>query len=343
MLASIDYGHNSIKAGTENEKVYIESLVSDDVKNIQYLGSIKESYDWLNNLRIKFTQTGEEYFIGKQVRKAANNPVKNNYEGDFNSRKSKVLINTALSYLTKNNKDDNKEIDLLLTLPISSYFKYSEQMKNEYINKSIETELYYYPDKNYISSNFEINNVIIRPQGFTALMNYLLSEEGTIEENKREVAQKLITVVDVGWFSTDDYSIDNLNPLSSGENKINGIGDTYRKIANKINEKYDLSKKPFELEKLVRTKEIKVNGNVFNESDLLDIQFRNFAEDIYIELKNQLKHFNETDIFFITGGGSIHVKEYLEDMIENKTIISETPLFDNQEGGLKWLKRKLNQ
>lgn len=342
MLASVDFGHNSIKAGTESERAYIESLVSDDIKPINFF-SIDGNYNWLDNLRIKISKTGEEYFIGEQVRKVANNPVKSNYQGDFNSRNNKTLIKTALSYLAKDLPEEQKKFDLLLTLPVSSYFNFHKQMKNEYKNKEIKTELYYYPDNYYIDSSFEINNVLVKPQGFTALMNYLLNDEGRLEDNKREVAKKLVTVVDIGWFSTDDYSVNNLTPLSSGENKMNGISEVYRKIANKINEKYNLSKKPFELEKLVRTKEIKVDNRVFNESEMLNIQFRNFAEDIYTELKNQLKHFNETDIFFITGGGSIYIKEYLNKLIKNKTIISDNPIFDNQEGGLKWLKRKLNQ
>lgn len=343
MLASIDYGHNSIKAGTVTKKAYIENLVSDDIKHIPYLNSFNDSYNWLNNLRVRFSETGEEYFIGEQVRKAAINPVRNNYDGDFKSRKSKVIINTALSYLSMDNEKEEKELDLLLTLPVSSYFKHAEQMKKEYLNKNIKTELYNYEQDKYIQSNFKTNNVLVKPQGFTALMNYILNDKGDIKDDKIEEAKKLITVIDIGWFSTDDYSVENLSPLPSGESKINGIGDAYRKITNKINEKYDLEKKPFEIEKLINTKEIKVNGKVYNENKLVKLYFKNFAEDVFSELKNQLKHFNETDLFFITGGGSIHVGNYLADMIMNESKISENPLFDNQEGGLKWLIRKTNQ
>jgi len=336
MRISVDYGHHSIKALDENKnKVSFPSLVSTDVKDLEMF-SLGGEYNKLENLRVQYDE--KEYFIGDQARDQSDFVLQQNFDDDFDTQETKTLINTAIGLLVDNAKEKIEDIELLVTLPVSSYFQNKDKFKSNFHNQEITIDLYDYNKQEYKPVNFKINNCEVKQQGFTALMDYILTEQGELSKNKTKFASNLITVIDVGYFSTDDYSMHKLEPVASGKTKISGMVQAYEKLSDDIHTEFGINKKPYELEDSIRNQELKLDGKTYNISNFLNKEFENLSNYIYNELRSQFSKFREVDQFLLTGGGSLHLDNYLEDKIDNM-VHQKKPIFSNTRGGLKWLKR----
>ncbi len=336
MKICVDYGHHSIKALDEKgNKVPFPSLVSTDVKDLEMF-NLKGEYNILENLRVEFE--GKEYFVGDQARDQSDFVLQQNFDDDFDTQETRTLINTAIALLIDNSEGEIEEVELLVTLPVSSYFQNKDKFKSNFNNQDIKIKLYNYNKQEYEQIKFKINNCQVKQQGFTALMDYILTKEGKLSEGQTDFASNLVTVIDIGYFSTDDYSMKELEPVASGKTKISGMVQAYDKLSDDIQAEFGINKKPYELEDSIRNQKLKLDGKTFNISNFLNKEFDNLANYIHNELRSQFSKFREVDQFLLTGGGSLHLHNYLEDKIDNM-VHQNNPVFSNARGGLKWMKR----
>ncbi|WP_157280107.1 ParM/StbA family protein [Orenia marismortui] len=333
MKISIDFGHHSIKGINEKgEEVYFQSVVSEDMEQVDLslnLGIVDEDY-------IKVKTDGSEYLIGQLALDEGDIVIHNNFEEDFASLETEVLIKTAIAKLFTPEEDWEQEVELLVTIPVNQYYRHAKDFARIFEDKNINIELFDFKTNKYVSKKFKISTVDVKPQGFTALLDFALTENGQIDEVRKRFVGGNVVVIDVGFFSVDLYQTKALKPVKINLIKaIDGMHYAYTQLAKVIANKFNIVKEPYEVEEYFRIK--KVNG-VSIESDINKILDK-LTRHIVSQIRTTLPDYKEVDNFLLTGGGSYHLAEHIGEKITNLEV-QEEALLANARGGLKWLRRQ---
>ena len=333
---SIDFGHSSVKGVSDNQSIIYPSIISSDVKDID----ITEFTDYkpLDFLKVKFE--GQEYFIGELARKQSDLCIQNVNHDDMTTHETKTLIMTAAAYLCNSNR-----INIATDLPVSHYANLKDEMREMLISKNhmITVEIYDFIESRWKTKSFYINNVEIQAQGFYSLMDILLNGEGKLKVNKKDIASALNVIIDIGYYSTDILILNQLEQITRVPTvAIPGMSSAYKMLQKILYDEFGLRKELHDIEPYTRDKQVRIGGKAYSIKEALNHVYSRITGKIITEINNLIDFWPEVDNWFLTGGGSIPLYEDFKTHYQNVTLI-DNPQMANSLGGLKWIRRKLNE
>jgi len=238
MILSVDFGHNSIKACSNKKKDLIfPKIIANEVKEIE-LPDFAE-VDPLEMIRVKYK--GEEYMLGDLAREQSDIAHSSVHEDDLLTKETKLSIITAIAHLA----DNAENIQLATNIPVSQYDYKAKQFKELLGEEEIYTVgLYDYNKNKYKTKRFQIEDIIVKPQGYYSLMHFLLNEDGEIKLDKKKEASKLNIIVDIGHFSTDVYIVNRLKEKKFPPTvNISGMSKAYDRIGKRLKIDHNIIKK----------------------------------------------------------------------------------------------------
>lgn len=326
----IDFGHSGPKAlDSEGNSVFLKNLIAPKGKPIDTSSFIGD-YDPMNYCVVEFK--GFRYALGKY----ANNfkMVRNNvHSGDVMNEDAHMLVLAAIAYL---DNSTNIETNLTLNLPAAEYNKKNkEDYKKQYEGKSFEIKTWDYDRDKMVTNKIEVVNVDVKVEGFYGLVDYIYDDNLNKLEDREKFYRGLICVVNIGYFSVGitffedlKYQI-NLTPKDT----LEGIKGAYQNIGDELREQFNISKKPYELEKIIVEDNCEIDlssDNVLDVSKVVEAEYKYLAHQIKSEIKN-ISPMNEVRTIFLDGGGAIPIEPYFK-----KGISFKDPRGASARGGVKW-------
>lgn len=333
MILSVDFGHSSIKGCSNKKKdLLFPKIIANEVKEVE-IPDFAE-IDPLEMIRIKYKE--EEYMLGDLAREQSDIAHSSVHGDDLITEETKLCILTTIAQLT----DNADNIQLTTNIPVSQYDYKIDEFRELLGEEEIYTiGLYDYNQNKYKTKRFQIDDIIIKPQGFYSLMHYLLNDDGDVKLDKKKEASKLNMVIDIGHFSTDVYIVNRLKEKKFPPTvNISGMSKAYDRIGKRLKLDHNIIRKDFELTSHIKDKKIK-NINI---SNLVEREYKRLFDIIFSDIQNNIPFFSNVDNILLTGGGAKPMKKYF-DNIDVNIILIENPQFSNAIGGLKYGKRQFKK
>lgn len=331
MNVCIDYGHNSMKGVTEHRKILIASILGEKKK--MFLPDINSKKNDIDYLQIRYQD--REYFFGDLARRQSDLKIQNVNDEDMHEYETEVMIIAAAAYLAQ-----GENINLVTDLPLTHYNNkeqakaFAEKFKGEHIISFYDFERSCYRER-----SFNIKNVDVKPQGFLALMSLLLDERGKIAESMKKIAGGLIIVIDPGYYSTEVYISNALEPIIKIPVKpIPGMAASYKLLADYLFENFNIRKELHEVEQYARTKKITIGNKVYDLTESVDMAYEQLVKKITSEISNLIPFWSEVNHWLLAGGGAQPLFEDFQTRYKDIEIIPE-PQMANAIGGLHWSRR----
>lgn len=307
MIVAVDVGYGRTKFATEGKVDFFSSYLSffRDYYTIDFMRSV----DVIEVDGISFYVGDKALAVGDQI-----SLIGNDFHG---SREWKALLSYAF-YQMKDNISNNVIDRLAIGLPLSQFTdKRKAQIRSI---KSFRCKI------NGEDFEFEVDKIIVLPQGAGAILEYSDSEEE-------------IGIVDIGYYTLDFayFKDGEINPkYSSSENS--GIFKLYQYVANLLKKKFDISCDTKAIEKIINKKKIFVEGKEHDLSDDIDNLKYDYCSELVYYIKQHwgtvLKGIQK--IMFI-GGGSEVIKTFLPE--KSNYVIPKNPAFANVLGYYKYAKQ----
>ncbi|MGD9697033.1 MAG: hypothetical protein AB7V42_15385 [Thermoleophilia bacterium] len=179
------------------------------------------------------------------------------------------------------------------------------------------------PDGSRRRTVVEITDVRVIPQPFGSMYDALLNEAGDYSD--RSLLQEKVGVVDVG-FQTSDFTVSDRGVFleRASQSTDNGIGRAFAQIAAKVREKSGVSVEVYRLYEAMEQGKIKVRGNSFDLSRLIDHVLTQLATDLASEANRLWADEWDMDSIVITGGGGSVLAPYLTPLLSGRVLPVDT-------------------
>lgn len=333
MILSVDFGHNSIKASSDQTKELIfPKIIANEVKNIE-LPDFAE-VNPLEMIRVEYDN--EEYMLGDLAREQSDIAHSSSHEDDLLTSETKICVLTAIALLVDNTND----VQLATNIPVSQYDYKAKDFKEFLGQDEVYTiKVYDHNKRRYKTKRFQLTDIIVKPQGFYSLMDYLLDNNGEIKLDRKDEASKLNMVIDIGYFSTDIYIVNRLKEKKfPPTTTIAGMSKVYNRIGKKLKLDHGIIKKDFELTPFIENKSIKGIGI----TNLIEREYERLFDIIYSDIQNNIPFFSDIDNILLVGGGAKPMQKFFNNIGIN-IITIDKPQFSNALGGLKYGKRQFKE
>ncbi len=319
----LDIGFGFVKATDGRKSVIFPSTVGES-RNIRYNTGINNNSNIMDNLTIELEEN--KYFIGNLANKQSDIVMSTLSQSRVNSIEHEALICTALGLLNP----QGDALNIVTGLPINEY---SDDMKEKLTNHLKGSHVFMLNEKPYF---YIINKCKVIPQPFGTIFDQLLSKQGDIL--KPDYANTTLGVIDVG-FRTSDFAVadklEYMDRMSSSSNIA--LSSAYKLITRELNSRYGITKPLYQLDQVVREKEISIKGQKVDLSPLIKEAFQLTVQNIIGEI-SLLWNTWELDLILITGGGGIALYDYLSGQLD-KTILVKSGQFSNVNGYIKMANR----
>ncbi len=265
------------------------------------------------------TAAGESYFVGKKAELCDTtfNLLTSNWV------QSKIYLALLISLLMRvaESIDSSTEVTVVTGLPVN-YMR----------DKAIVEEQVRCAAK---STEIQLKSVIVIPQPFGALFDYVLNLSG---EASVPGKISLLGVVDIGYRTTDYVLVKNLEAYieRAAGTMMTGVFSIIDNVRRDLMHRYNRDNiTGMEAEECIRrSKSIKIGGENIDVSDTVNVHTRNAAQTIIGEIKSRWAPEGELDTVLLSGGGSILLKAHLKD-ISHECKQIEGAQFANARGYFK--------
>lgn len=321
MNIGIDIGFGFVKATNGHKKVIFPSVVGEG-RNIRYKSGISDD-SILDNLTLQLE--GNDYFVGSLANRQSDIVMSTLSQNRINNIENEVLLCTALGLLELPEK-----INVVTGLPVNEY---SPEMKKNLISQLTGSHVFLLNNKPQL---IKIENCKVIPQPFGTIFDQLLDDQGEILNP--DYANIKLGIIDIG-FRTSDFAVaDNLEYVDKMSSSSNiALSSAYKLIARELNAAYGITKPLYQLDKAVRAESIIINGRKIDLSSIKAKAFRLTAQNIISEV-SALWNIWEIENILITGGGGIALYNYLNEQIDNSTLV-DSGQFSNVNGYIKMANR----
>lgn len=326
----VDFGHNSMKGATSRREVLIPSVLG-EVKRL-FLPDLsgKNGVDYL---QIRYQD--REYFFGDLARRQSDLKIQNVNNEDMNEYETKVMILATAAYLA-----EQQNLNLVTSLPLTHYRdkpnanRFADSFKGKH-----KFGFYDFEKGEYQEKEIQVQEVDVKPQGFLALMSLLLGKDGRIAEEIKKVAGSLIVVIDPGYYSTEVYISNALEPIVRiPVQPIPGMSAAYKILADYLFEEFNIRKELHEVEEYARSRRITVGNREYDISEAVDMAYSQLTKKIVSEVNNLIPFWSEVNYWLLAGGGAQPLYEEFKVRYKEVQIIP-SPQMANAKGGLLWSRR----
>ncbi|MFY9175123.1 MAG: ParM/StbA family protein [Peptococcia bacterium] len=309
----IDLGYGYVKVYDGSKEVVFPSTVGvgTDLRFNSLLMSFKKVTD---NLVI--TVDNKRYFVGDlAVRQSpiVSRSMGRNRVEDINS---KVLLLAGLALFVENGE---QKFNVVNGLPVDYYQQYKDDwallMQGTHAIKfgtgSSEKPML-----------ITIDKLQLIPQPFGTLYDRRLDNEGNLLEN--ELANLKVGIVDIGYKTSDFALASDLEFVGkqSASSDI-AMSTAHNLITQRIQDKFKLEKESYEMDKIIESGLVRVNGVPQDISEFKREAFSTLADKVATEVNN-LWDKREIDVILLTGGGGKAIAEYFLPKFPQAVLVNES-------------------
>jgi plasmid segregation protein ParM len=180
-----------------------------------------------------------------------------------------------------------------------------------------------------------IKSLIVIPQPFGTFLDLILDEQGG--DAGSPLADQTVGIVDLGFFTTDFLLVDRLQPQSERMTGLElGLSTVCRRLEQDLHERFRLSLRLHQVDQVLRTKQIRVRGQIQDVSSLVEHR----VDELARTLAGWLSHLRSDyglDTLLLTGGGGRIVGDAMK---EDLPVLTPTePALANARGYWKYGKK----
>jgi plasmid segregation protein ParM len=331
-VLGIDIGFGFTKATNGKETLIFKSL----------LGDAAEIHFWADfgddapTDHIHVTIGEKSYFIGDLAEQQSSVLQFTLDQERLLTDYVKFLTLTAVGMLLPDEASRSDPLNVVSGLPIG-YFKENHKRFNDLLIGH-HSVTYHSPDGRQTDQKIIINDVRMLPQPMGTILNLVMDERGRISE--KDLAQKKIGVIDIGFRTTDFAIMDRLRFLNRGSKTIDtGISKGFSVISNKLREKSSVNIEPYRLYRAAETGMIYMRGHGFSISKIRDQVYSQLAASIADEIGRLWANDWDIEVIFLSGGGSRELASFLQPLITGNVIpvnTSQDLRLNNVKGYLKY-------
>jgi len=334
---AVDVGYGYVKAMTDNNKrVIFPTLIGNGVDSD--FGSMFSRENNIKNMHVDYKN--ESFFVGEMAMNSKNQS-RIFEQKRYDSEHFKLILNVAIQLLTEG-KTSN--VNLTTGLPLS-FFSSQQKELRESLKGLQPTIKWKQGTLAGQSLTTNINDVIVFPQGASAIHSALADSKGKFIHPELMLSGNLLGLIDIGYRTTDFVVVEvkengALEPKEILSSTIDNIG--VHSLMHSIKTRFkaesngaDLSE--YHLSRLLQRGFIKHAGKKIDFTDFIEESKHNLASSIAESLKsNWAEESNFFDGIFLAGGGGMLFEDSLQQHFQNELILIEENQFANAIGYKRW-------
>ncbi len=327
-IIGIDVGFGFTKATNGKEYIIFKSIMG-DATDIQFQSTFGDN-TFSKNLHI--TIDNQSYFIGSLAEHQSTYQQYTLNQEKMVSEFIKILSLVAAGICF----EEGSPLNIISGLPIDYLKKDHKKVSQQLIGHHKIT--YHWPDGSAFTRKMYINKIYMIPQPMGSLFNLLMDDAGKIIDP--DLHHKKVGILDIGFRTTDAIIVNRLKYLERGSISIDmGISNAFTLIANQLRKDHGINIELFRLHDAVRKNVIKIRGNEFNISGIIDNAYDLVSKYIADTINRLWDNDWDIDTIILTGGGSIALEKHLKSHIIGNVISivnSIDPRLSNVQGYLKY-------
>ena len=356
-----DGGNRLTKIMEESRKPFdFPTIISEPEKELNYgLNFDFDLSDWnndaakldINNMFVEIIKDGVsrgKMLVGKSAEeKGLLIRDRNRYQEKAADDVIMFCMLAGIAYnLAKYNKNYQK-IDLTVNQPLIEYARNKEESANIYTESlmgNIKVLFFniYNPSQVIYEVVFDIEKVVLCPEGIAAFFQYAVNEDGSVKGEFKEDMKTVVWDIGSGQINVaafDGFKVAGVNTFEKG------MFDCYEKISlilyNNFRDKLDRKPYSYEVDNVIRFNNSVLKGKKGEDIDASGIVtnvFDVFAYDLSKDIRefSKIKFMGTCDSIIFAGGGSKILFDYLSKYLSNDFICIKSNIgeYDNVVGSM---------
>jgi len=264
----------------------------------------------------------DEFFIGELARRESRDVSYAFADNKITHPNTRALLLTACALLMKN---DNQPIHLITGLPVQHYAPQKGELERYLRGLRYKVKFKSGPWKG-IEKTVYIEKVSIFPQAGGALYSEFLNLDGSVKAPDLLESATLISIIDVGFKTTDyvvldaQHGLDYMNDYS-GTIKA-GMNHAYLAIKRVIEDTTQETIDMADLDQAIFQKSITCRGVVYDLKDTIQKAYAALAKSIIDRLEINWPKKNFYSHIFLAGGGGLALADYFKNFHHNIRLVS---------------------
>ena len=292
-----DVGYSTVKTD-----LFMMPAVVGTSRKIRYQTGLG-SDNIMFNLKVKVNE--EEYFVGELAKKQSDQVFYSLDEDRYKSVEANVLLETVLGLMA----GGGEEVGVVTGLPLD-YLKHKESLQAK-LNGTHVTRI------NGVKKITHVKNAIVLPQPMGVFFDRLMDRTGNIVNNS--YANSTVGIVDIGFGSTDIAYVKNMEFIDKYSKSTDiALNSVFKSVGEAIYQEFGITKELYELENEVLKETIRIKGQEYDVSSLIDSTKKSVANKLIAWISTIWKNQPEIDEIIIAGGGGIALYPYLKKEIDSK-------------------------
>lgn len=157
-----------------------------------------------------------------------------------------------------------------------------------------------------------IQSAEILPQPLGTFMDLFLSEPGDVV--RPDLAEQVLGLIDIGFYTSDFLTVDRMQIQSARMQGVDlGLSLVCERVARDLEEQFRLSLKLHQVDEVIRTRRVRVYGEVKDVSELVEARLKELAQMVRSQCE-RLWQLPALDGVLLTGGGAALLASELASM-----------------------------
>jgi len=158
----------------------------------------------------------------------------------------------------------------------------------------------------------DVEDVLVVPQPFGALLSILLDERGRLMADVAHLAQGRVAVLDVGQFTTDLILIDGLEYIETGSGSLEvGVSTALEMLRKVLLDEHRVSYETHQLEVAIRRGWLVIDGQTVHLNGLAGDHLSTIAQSVEARART-LWNIGALSAIVLAGGGALALQRWLE-------------------------------
>jgi plasmid segregation protein ParM len=309
-IIGIDLGFGFTKA-TDGERSLVVKSVIGEATDGRLGGPMPEARLGNDHLHLELEDRG--VFVGDLAERQSSLRSFTLDQDRFLTDAAKILALAVACDLT----DADEPIGVVTGLPISAFRQKADELGRLLRDRHSLTTIA--PDGTRSRRILEIRDVKVIPQPFGSMYDMVLDDAGSVGD--RQTLQQKVGIVDVG-FQTSDLTVSDRGTFleRASQSTETGVGRAFATIAGKVREKSGVSVELYRLYEAMQDGRIKIRGESFDLSRLIEHVLTQLATDIAADANRLWADEWDMDAIVITGGGGAVLAPYLSPLLSGRVL-----------------------